>query len=86
MSLTTIPIDEYNKYYKNDITSHFICRLAYCRNEELRKWFLQQETRFFQMRLRMLNDDEVKNLLQKKLGTDYKALEEKDEVWEKYKS
>jgi len=38
------------------------------------------------MRLRMLNDDEVKNLLQKKLGTDYKALEEKDEVWEKYKS
>jgi DNA primase large subunit len=86
MSLTTIPIDEYNKYHKNDITSHFICRLAYCRNEELRKWFLQQETRFFQMRLRMLNDDEVKNLLQKKLGTDYKALEEKDEVWEKYKS
>ena len=24
----------------NDKISHFICRLAYCRNDELRKWFV----------------------------------------------
>jgi DNA primase large subunit len=24
---------------KNDNISHFICRLAYCRNDDLRRWF-----------------------------------------------
>ena len=28
------------QFRQNDNISHFICRLAYCRNEELRKWFL----------------------------------------------
>jgi len=36
---------------KNDNISHFICRLAYCRNEDLRKWFANQETRLFYHRL-----------------------------------
>lgn len=36
---------------KNDNISHFICRLAYCRNEDLRKWFATQETRLFYHRL-----------------------------------
>mgnify|MGYP000423854745 CR=1 FL=1 len=27
-------------FRQNDNVSHFICRLAYCRNEELRRWFL----------------------------------------------
>jgi hypothetical protein len=35
------------KFRQNDNISHFICRLAYCRNEDLRKWFLAQETRLF---------------------------------------
>ena len=45
----TCPLNtaDYYKYRQNDNTSHFICRLAYCRNEELRKWFLTQETRLF---------------------------------------
>ena len=38
---------EYLKRLKNDNISHFICRLAYCRNEDLRKWFATQETRLF---------------------------------------
>lgn len=28
-----------NQAEKNDNISHFICRLAYCRTDDLRKWF-----------------------------------------------
>ena len=37
---STIPAEERKQYKENDNISHFICRLAYCRNEELRKWYL----------------------------------------------
>lgn len=49
--LNPLNTNDYYKYRQNDNISHFICRLAYCRNEELRKWFLTQETRLFQIRL-----------------------------------
>ena len=38
--LLAVNSNDYYKYRQNDNVSHFICRLAYCRNEELRKWFL----------------------------------------------
>jgi DNA primase large subunit len=38
---TTIKKEEAPEMRENDNVSHFICRLAYCRNEELRRWFLQ---------------------------------------------
>ena len=39
-TLNPVNTKDYFKFRDNDNISHFICRLAYCRNEELRKWFL----------------------------------------------
>eukprot|EP01038_Epipyxis_sp_PR26KG_P013149 gene13149-17617_t len=41
-----------------DHISHFILRLAYCRTEELRRWFLQYECLLLKCRLDNLSDEE----------------------------
>ncbi|TPX34376.1 hypothetical protein SmJEL517_g02997 [Synchytrium microbalum] len=40
---------------RKDHFSHFILRLAYCRTEDLRNWYLKHETMLFRMRLK--NED-----------------------------
>lgn len=40
-----------NKSYNKDWVSHFVLRLAYCRTEDLRRWFLAQEVALLKWRL-----------------------------------
>jgi len=56
---------------KNDHTSHFILRLAYCRSEDLRRWFLRQEENLFRYRF---EGSDVESFLQQN-GFDYEQLD-----------
>ncbi|KAL5706512.1 hypothetical protein ACHQM5_024672 [Ranunculus cassubicifolius] len=38
-----------------DIISHFVLRLVYCRTDDLRKWFLSMETTLFRYRFKLLH-------------------------------
>jgi len=61
---STFNVVERLEFQENDNISHFICRLAYCRNEELRKWFITQETRLFSIRLGEFEPKTIKQLLE----------------------
>ena len=74
------------EFQQNDNISHFICRLAYCRNEELRKWFITQETRLFSIRLSEFLPAFIKQLLESKLGITYEELKGTDKVWTDFQS
>eukprot|EP01041_Mallomonas_annulata_P009355 gene9355-19407_t len=43
---------------RKDQISHFILRLAYCRTEDLRRWFITQEAHLLKFRLDRLSDQE----------------------------
>jgi len=49
---------------KKDHISHFILRLAYCRSDELRRWYVTHETDLFRFRWRLLFKDNAHLLSQ----------------------
>lgn len=51
----TLAVSEEGLY--KDAVSHFVLRLAYCRTEELRRWFLQQECALFKYRFKHLTSE-----------------------------
>jgi len=57
---------------KKDVYSHFILRLAYCRSEDLRRWFLHNEMELFRYRFSHCGLELDQWL--KRNGLDYEAI------------
>lgn len=51
------------KARQKDHVSHFLLRLAYCRTEESRRWFISQESDLFRFRFSMENSDDIKSFM-----------------------
>ncbi|XP_045160511.2 DNA primase large subunit-like [Mercenaria mercenaria] len=75
--------DEDGDLRRVDHISHFILRLAYCRSEELRRWFLQQELDLFRFRFKLTSDEHKKEFL-KENNLNYESIssEEKNRLQE----
>ncbi|XP_052686031.1 DNA primase large subunit-like [Crassostrea angulata] len=58
-----------------DHISHFILRLAYCRSEDLKRWFLQQELDLFRFRFLKENAEDKQKFL-KVNSLDYNPISE----------
>ncbi|XP_052276679.1 DNA primase large subunit-like isoform X2 [Dreissena polymorpha] len=56
--------DEEDNFARLDHISHFILRLAYCRSEELRRWFMTQELDLFRFRFKTTSDQEKRQFLE----------------------
>ena len=74
-----LPADDTEK----DHISHFILRLAYCRTEDLRRWFLTQECQLFRLRFASSSPAEIDGFMAR-AGLRYKPIpqEEKDRLEE----
>ncbi|GIL80523.1 hypothetical protein Vretimale_16045 [Volvox reticuliferus] len=53
--LAGISTSNHEEEVRNDLISHYVLRLAYCRTAELRKWFLAQECEMFRLKFGTYN-------------------------------
>jgi DNA primase large subunit len=63
MPLASSGADDSEENRRKDIISHFIMRLAYCRTDELRRWFLLHEVILFKARLQKLTQRQRADLM-----------------------
>ena len=71
---------EWEKHRMLDHISHFIARLAYCRTEELRRWFVTHESDLFRFRWGCIKEDfaeEIQTFL-RTCGLNYEAISEEE--------
>jgi len=73
MPLRSMDFDEQRKHLRKDLVSHFILRLAYCRTEDLRRWFLAHECHLFKYRLDRLDVQQRKEFMASN-GLDYELV------------
>lgn len=62
---------------RKDSIAHFILRLAYCKSEDLRRWFLAQESNLFRFRLERLSDDERASFMGQN-GLDFELITQQE--------
>ncbi|OAD80787.1 hypothetical protein PHYBLDRAFT_104739 [Phycomyces blakesleeanus NRRL 1555(-)] len=60
---------------RKDHISHYVLRLAYCRSEELRVWFLRQECNLFRYRFEQEGQEEKRRFLTE-LNLNWKILDQ----------
>ena len=68
------------EYKRKDHVSHFILRLAYCRTEELRRWFLNQECALFRHRLSTEMTREERRAFMKAGDFDYDTVSDQEKL------
>ncbi|XP_002739991.1 DNA primase large subunit-like [Saccoglossus kowalevskii] len=64
---------------RKDHISHFILRLAYCRSEELRRWFIAQELDLFRYRFQQESRDSIKQFLEEN-NLHYEPIPDKEKL------
>jgi len=69
--------DEEIENRRLDHASHFILRLAYCRSEDLRRWFLMQELDLFRFRFQQENTESRARFLASS-GLKYKPISKEE--------
>lgn len=81
--------EDLERFRSDDNISHFMCRLAYSRSEELRQWFQTQESRLFRIRLKeglSKNVSDSNAFLDKIMQqVDMKAEKVSDQEWSAFK-
>merc|ERR1719232_1663600 len=67
---------------ENDHVSHFILRLAYCRTEELRRWFVTHESDLFRFRWGLLKESAPEELekLMNSSGLNYVPISDEEKA------
>lgn len=77
---------EYDQIRRDQI-SHFLLRLAFCRTQEDRRWFVEQETRLYRIRIKATiavfkNDDLSVDIIHEYLSLIYGGDESMQKVSE----
>ncbi|KAG7311715.1 hypothetical protein JYU34_002768 [Plutella xylostella] len=65
---------------RKDHIAHFILRLAYCRTEELRRWFVARESELFKMRFIAMRTTEAVGQFFKQNNLCYESISEEEKL------